>query len=80
MPAWLTLVIIVLLSVALFVDHRRNVVAELTDVGEVDVGPTGRRAVTRPATRADRGNGRPAHTRRSHTQPVRRGDRSSQRR
>jgi hypothetical protein len=58
MSDWLTLAIIVLVSVAVFADHRRNVSAETTDVGEPDGGwvrPS--EPIVRPNVRSARHSG-----------------------
>jgi hypothetical protein len=58
MPAWLMLILIVLLSVALFADHRRNTANELT-TSDLDSLETRKRPL-RPWAHRARADGRPA--------------------
>jgi len=80
MPAWLMLVLIVLISVALFADHRRNAAHKLSEHG----GPEAVRApASKPLPRANarhpRTGGRLERASRSHIlriardRPLRRG-------
>jgi len=60
MPAWLSLMIIVLVSVTLFADHRRNSVAELADVAEHEELPNAvPDTLLRPNVRDGSQNGHP---------------------
>ncbi|MGH3137569.1 MAG: hypothetical protein ACRDPV_13875 [Gaiellaceae bacterium] len=79
MSPWLTLIIIVLVSVAIFADHRRNSVDEFTDVsGHEEIPGTASDSLVRPNVRDGLQNGhpgsipRPLSTRRA-GQDVRKG-------
>lgn len=77
MPAWLMLILIVVLSVALFADHRRNAADELTvDLDSGDV----RRSPVRPKPRHSRVAGRPARAPQSRVLRVARYGRATRRR
>lgn len=51
MPSWLMLMLIVLVGVALFADHRRNSAEELTDVAGRDDLPNVAQDTLRPNVR-----------------------------
>jgi len=60
MPTWLSLMIIVLVSVALFADHRRNGVDELSDVAAHEgLANAASDPPLRPNVRDGRQNGHP---------------------
>jgi len=74
MPTWLSLMIIVLVSVALFADHRRNSVDDFADVAsEPDVTTALPDSLLRPNVRDGAQNGHPGTVHRP--LPVRRADR-----
>ena len=74
MPTWLSLMIIVLVSVALFADHRRNSVADHADAAwNEDFATAVPDSLFRPNVRDGRQNGHPGSV--SRPLPVRRAGR-----
>lgn len=79
MPTWLSLMIIVLVSVALFADHRRNSAGDHSDIawnGETTTAVSD--PVLRPNVRTGSQNGHPGGVRRP--LPVRRAGRDVRKR
>lgn len=79
MPTWLSLIIIVLVSVALFADHRRNTIVDHADVAwNEDTAKAVPDPLLRPNVRDGHQNGHPGTVHRP--LPVRRAGRDVRKR